>query len=61
MFIDVHAHLTDSKYGGEVEQIIENYRKVNVELVISSGYDIESSEKSKDLSSTFSFFLKSYT
>ena len=43
MYIDVHAHLADGKYGGQVESLVESYRNVGVGLVINSGYDIPSS------------------
>lgn len=43
MYIDVHAHLADSKYGGQIDNLVDAYRKVGVGLVINSGYDIPSS------------------
>lgn len=43
MYIDVHAHLADGKYGGQVESLVESYRNSGVGLVINSGYDIPSS------------------
>ncbi|MBE5742118.1 MAG: TatD family deoxyribonuclease [Clostridiales bacterium] len=53
MFVDVHAHLTDSKYVDGVKPIVDNFKSVGVGLVISSGYDIISSQKSKDLADIY--------
>ena len=53
MFIDVHAHLTDSKYCGDIVPVIERAKNNGVGLIISSGYDIESSEKSQAIASLF--------
>ena len=44
MFVDVHAHLCDGKYGGDIETYVTAYRNAGVELVINSGYNLPSSE-----------------
>lgn len=54
MFVDVHAHLCDGKYGGEIERLVDAYREAKVELVINSGYNIESSQKVMQESEKFS-------
>lgn len=45
MLVDVHAHLCDSKYGGEIDSLVKAYEDAGVGIVINSGYDISSSEK----------------
>lgn len=45
MYIDVHTHLCDKKYGGEIDGLVESYRNSGVGLVINSGYNIPSSEE----------------
>ena len=45
MLVDVHAHLCDSKYGGEIDFLVNAYESAGVGLVINSGYDLASSEK----------------
>ena len=54
MYIDVHAHLCDGKYGGSIESIVENYEKNGVGLVINSAYDLDSSFKVKETAQKFS-------
>ena len=53
MFVDVHAHLCDGKYGGEIDRLVNAYREAQVELVINSGYNIESSQKVMEESEKF--------
>ena len=45
MLVDVHAHLCDNKYGGEIDSLVKAYEEAGVGIVINSGYDIASSEK----------------
>lgn len=54
MLVDVHAHLCDGKYGGEIEGLVRAYESAGVGIVINSGYDIESSEKVMEQSQKFS-------
>ena len=42
MIIDVHAHLTDEKFCGVREEIIENLKNNNVQKVINAGCDYNS-------------------
>lgn len=53
MYIDVHAHLADSKYGGQIEKLVEAYQSAGVGLVINSGYDIPSSIAVKEQSERY--------
>lgn len=45
MYIDVHAHLCDKRYGGDIESVVKAYREAGVGLVINSAYDLPSSEE----------------
>ncbi len=49
-YIDVHAHLSDPRYGGDITEIKERMAAAGVNRIISSGYDLESSVKSCQLS-----------
>ncbi len=53
MFVDAHAHLSDAKYGGEIDEIVNKYRKAGVGAVVNSGYDEESSVKAVELSEKY--------
>lgn len=53
MIIDSHAHLTDEKYTGEVETIVEELPKSNIEKVVCVGYDTDSSISSVELANTY--------
>ena len=53
MFVDVHAHLCDGKYGGEIDSLVKAYEGAGVGIVINSGYDISSSEKVMEQSQRF--------
>lgn len=43
MFVDAHAHLTDGKYNGEINEVIARYRNAGVGAVVNAGYDHKSS------------------
>lgn len=45
MFIDTHAHLTDEHFQEDVENILNKMRDVGVEKVITSGFDVFSSQE----------------
>ncbi len=49
MYIDTHAHLTDSSFEGKISEIISEYKNAEVGLVINVGYDLKSSEESSVL------------
>lgn len=53
MFVDSHAHLTDAKYGNDIDRAVERYRAAGVGCVINAGYDYESSEKSAALAEKY--------
>ena len=43
MFIDTHAHLNDQAFKGEEKEIIKLSKEMGVEVIINSGYDLQSS------------------
>ncbi len=49
-YIDVHAHLCDARYNGDIAEVLRAMRQNSVFRVINSGYDVASSEASKKLS-----------
>lgn len=49
-YIDVHAHLNDPKYGGNLSEILEDMRLKGVTRVINSGYDMSSTAVAADIS-----------
>lgn len=53
MLVDSHAHLTDERLAPDVEAVTASMRADNVEKIISSGYDTESSVGSVALSKRF--------
>lgn len=49
MLIDSHAHLNDKRLLPELEKIIADMPKDNLEAIINVGYDLESSKLSVDI------------
>lgn len=43
MLIDTHAHLTDQAFSQDGEKVVCDAKNTGVEIIITSGYDIESS------------------
>ena len=60
MYIDAHAHLTDEVFTNNLKEIISNAKDNNVELIISCGYDINSSIKSLDIASDYNFIYSTF-
>ncbi|MDI9487624.1 MAG: TatD family hydrolase [Bacillota bacterium] len=54
MLIDSHAHLNDKRLIDEVEDIVRDMPKDNLEAIINVGYDYESSKVSVELANRFS-------
>ncbi|MBR1867086.1 MAG: TatD family hydrolase [Clostridia bacterium] len=52
-FIDVHAHLSDPKYGGDISAVINNMKKANITRVINCGYDLPSSVAIAEMSEKY--------
>ena len=45
MFIDTHAHLTDTAFEGQAQYVIERARQSKVQKIITSGTDIKTSRQ----------------
>lgn len=41
--IDAHAHLTDQRFAGDVDQVVERARQVGVTRILTAGEDLDSS------------------
>jgi len=52
MFTDVHCHLNYTDYG-DLEERIKNCRKKGVDLIVTSGFDMESSLLSRDIAKKY--------
>ena len=48
MLIDIHAHLTDKRYGGDTQKLVNNFSQKRVGLVVDAGYDLRSSSLAYD-------------
>ncbi len=53
MLIDTHAHLTDLRFDGEVEDIIKKSQDSTVEFIITSGANLLTSQKAVALAEKF--------
>lgn len=51
--VDVHAHLNDDKFGGDLDEVVDNYLAVGVGAVINSGYDMPSSLKAAEIAEKY--------
>lgn len=55
MLIDVHAHYDDKQYNDDREEIINKAKKSGVDIIINSGSNIKSSQRSSELSQKYDF------
>jgi len=53
MIIDSHTHLTDQRFEGEVQTIVETLPQFNIEKIINVGYDMPSSRGSVELAEKY--------
>jgi len=53
MLIDTHAHLTDKRFEGEVQEIIKKSYDSMVEMIITSGANLQTSKKAVSLAEEF--------
>lgn len=53
MLIDTHAHLTDKRFEGEVQEIIKKSYDSMVEMIITSGANLQTSKKAVELAGKF--------
>lgn len=51
--IDTHAHLNDSKFAGDLVEVIARATEAGVERIIVPGYDLESSRAAVELAARF--------
>ncbi len=55
MLFDSHAHLNDSRFDEDREELIKSLKDNNVELVLNPGADIETSKASIELAKKYDF------
>ena len=55
MYVDIHCHITGEEYDsvGGVEEVLSRAQQNGVELIICSGFDLESSREAKTLAERF--------
>lgn len=51
--IDTHAHLNDSKFAGDIDEVVARAEAAGVERIIVCGYDLESSQSAVKLARRF--------
>lgn len=51
--IDIHCHLNDQQYQGEVAQMVENFINAGVDKVICASSDLKSSAVAKQIAETY--------
>lgn len=52
-YIDVHAHLCDARYNGDITEVLSSMKEAGVTRVINSGYDYISSRLSAELADKY--------
>jgi TatD DNase family protein len=52
-FVDAHIHLSDSKYAQNVEEILEDAKRLNVFALVANSMDLESSRQSLHLAEEY--------
>ena len=55
MFFDTHAHLDDSAFDEDRDEVIERFRKAGVDRVLNPGCDEKSTRMAAELSEKYSF------
>ena len=55
MLIDVHAHYDDKQYNNDREEVIDKAKKSGVDIIINSGSNLKSSQRSSDLAKKYAF------
>ena len=55
MFFDTHAHLDDSAFDEDRDEVIERIRKAGVDRVLNPGCDEKSTRMAAELSEKYSF------
>ena len=47
--VDTHAHLNDPQFERDLDQVLDRAREAGVSVIITVGYDLESSERAAEL------------
>jgi len=55
MFIDVHAHYDDKQYNSDREEIIAKVKESGIDIIINSGANVKSSQRSSELAKKYDF------
>ena len=53
MFIDVHAHLDNVGFDGDLDMVVKNAKLSKVEKIITAGYNLKSSFKDVEIANSF--------
>jgi len=53
MLVDIHAHLEDSSFDNDLDEVIERAKKANVRCIINSGTNQKRNERSLELSKRY--------
>lgn len=53
MFVDTHVHLNSSRFGDDLEPVLERARQAGVRRFLCPGYDLESSRAALDLAARY--------
>lgn len=51
--IDTHCHLSDSKYDGELNEIVDNFLSAGLDFVVTIGYDKINNQRSKEIANKY--------
>jgi len=55
MLIDVHAHYDDKQYNNDREEVIAKVKKSGIDVIINSGSNVRSSQRSSELAKKHDF------
>ena len=55
MLIDVHAHYDDRQYADDRDDVIDRVKKSGVDIIINSGSNVRSSQRSVELAAKYDF------
>ncbi len=53
MFVDVHAHLDDKQFDGDIVDVISKAEAAGVKVIINNGIDVKSNRKTLELARRF--------
>ncbi len=53
LLVDVHAHLDDARFKGELDSVIDRARKAGVVSVITNGIDPETNRKTLEIAKRY--------